>query len=84
MSVNFNESYRLILIGFCLLENCCFMLQLDLQQFLEKVDPSTMYVRKQTFCYTLAGNPVPVLTITAPPDFSVADSEAEAIEELSK
>ncbi|XP_076801976.1 cytosolic carboxypeptidase 1-like isoform X1 [Clavelina lepadiformis] len=57
-------------------------LQLDLQHFLSGIDPSTMYVRNQTFCHTLAGNPLPLLTITAMPKADDVCSTKQAIEDM--
>ncbi|XP_064169364.1 cytosolic carboxypeptidase 4-like isoform X2 [Anguilla rostrata] len=42
-------------------------LQTHLQMLEEAVDPRVVFFRKQTLCHTLAGNPCPLLTITACP-----------------
>ncbi|XP_061077713.1 cytosolic carboxypeptidase 4 isoform X2 [Conger conger] len=43
-------------------------LQTHLQMLEQKVDRRKVFFRKQTLCHTLAGNPCPLLTITALPE----------------
>ncbi len=52
-------------------ENCiprCFLVQTHLHQVEQRLDESSIFYRKQTLCETLAGNDVPLLTITSQPE----------------
>nr|XP_039257203.1 cytosolic carboxypeptidase 1-like [Styela clava] len=57
-------------------------LQADLHKLVSQVDENEVYVRVQTLCQTLGQNKVPVLTITAQPDFNEEKDNEEAIAEL--
>lgn len=57
---------------------------MDLDGFIAGVDPRTMFVKNQQFCTSLAGNPLPLLTITALPKSDGIRSYEEAVEEMSK
>ena len=54
--------------------------QTHLYQWEGQVDHSQVFFRNQSLCETLAGNPVPLLTITAQP----RSSQREDVEELCK
>nr|CAB3220654.1 cytosolic carboxypeptidase 1-like [Phallusia mammillata] len=57
-------------------------LQMDLRNLLQRVDESTMFVRRQNFCHTLSGNPLPLLTITSQPRSGEFTTHRQAVEEL--
>ena len=53
---------------------------MDLDTFIAQADQSRIFVQRQVLCQTLAGNNVPLVTITAMP----TSNDKEALEELSQ
>ena len=57
-----------------------FSFQANISKFEEQIDRDSIYFRNQSLCETIAGNPVPVLTITSYPH----SYDREGLEQFSK